>query len=302
MWLSEYLDLPDERWVNSFDIAFAAARQSLVELLAEASAADDLAIPHLVEGLVYPARSTHVCGYLAALFLSETALGERAKVEAQASKVLLREFDYVRVHGEAAIASLLMIANALEALGEPLKAGALITKASLGIAIANQPQSSSAIADPYHSIEEVLLSSVGGESPADSETFGGQSYTLHVLLEWFARRNYREVAAKLWPNITRIHSCEFCPTSPADLLAHHSQNGVMRTWAMPFPSSWGAIREEATVVGEDELPQRLWQHLEILPYLALLYPYRLTRATSKALDYLVSESEMCQIRFAGDPE
>jgi len=52
--------------------------------------------------------------------------------------------------GEATVLLLLIVATALETLGEPTQAALLIYELAQGLVIANQPVSQVAIADLYH--------------------------------------------------------------------------------------------------------------------------------------------------------
>ena len=65
----------EAEWRASYDLALDAARASLESLSKEAAEAPDLAVPHLTEGLFYPARALLICGYLSGYWLSERTLG-----------------------------------------------------------------------------------------------------------------------------------------------------------------------------------------------------------------------------------
>jgi hypothetical protein len=56
--------------------------------------------------------------------------------------------------------------------------------------------------------------------------------------------------------------------------------------------------QTAEIVDEGAIPMRLWQQLSVLPYLPLLYPYRLTREVAMALDYMTTGR--CSVRFLED--
>jgi len=284
--LAEDLSLPRETWELSYSLALEAARSALQSLLEEANKADDLVIPHFVDGIVYPARAAVVCGYCSALFLSERLKGDAGSIGPFLKSLLLRECEYVQIVGEAAVSAIVMIATALELLGEPALGASMVSNMAQVLVTANQIGSNDAVADPYHSIEEVLLHSVGAPTNLNDEDFSGEAYTLHVLVDWLARRSYRDLAAKLWPDITRIHLCEFRPSDPQDLLTFDDPTGRLATWALPQPTSWVQLRDSAQTVAESSLPAVLWQHLEFLPFLPLIYPYRLTTNIAKALDYV----------------
>ena len=284
--VAEAAALPSESWQASLGLATANLRQALSDLVDEAAEAEDLVIPDVVEGLIYPARAALVCGYAAALFLSERSLGQADELREKVRAVLVRESEFWSAPGEAGTPHLLMIATALEVLGEVELAAKVVFGWASSLAAANAPNSEEAAADPYHSMEEVLLHSLGGESDLEDEQFGGRAFTLHVAIEWLVRRDIRPLVAALWPNITKMHFTEFVPDEVEDLLAHYASSGVQRTWAPATPGSWADLKRDAGSFSPEELPGTLWKHLELLPYLPLVYPHRLTAVLARALDHL----------------
>jgi hypothetical protein len=295
---AELQELDEEDWCLSFELARDSARKELSQLVTEASTAEDLVIPDLVDGLVYPARAALVCGYVAAYFLSERCYRDNPQLGEQTRELLLRELEYLQFPGEAGAPFLLMIATALEVLNQPSEAAKLMVIWAAALTKANAPGSKSGAADPYHSISEVLLHSFGANTDLDEEQFSGEAYTLHIALDWLTRRGHRPVLEKLWPAVTRLHFAEFRPSLPLNLLAHDDPDGVHQTWAPPAPASWEKLREEATTVLEEALPARLWQQIGMLPYLPLVYPYRLTRDVAMALDYMATKR--CRVALTPD--
>ena len=292
MHIAERADLEEERWYLSFDLCRDAARVELRALLEEAVAVEDLVVPDLAEGLVYGTRATVVLGYCSAFFLAERELGDAAGFVEPLRKLLIREYDYLRAAGEAAAPYLLLIANALQVVREYARAARLIVMWASALAAANAKErgegAAQALADPYHSLEECLLRSLGADTDDALESFDGQAYTLHIMIEWLARRGLRRVAEPIWPGLSRTTICEFRPADVVNLLTHHSELGELVHWVPPVAGSWAAITRDARSVGEKDLPQVVWRYLDTLVYLPLLYPQRLTSAVAKGIDYLVS--------------
>lgn len=286
MWAAEVHDLKEEEWLPQFELARDTARQALASLLAEAHGAEDLVVPDMVDGMVYPARATLVCGYLAAFFISERVLGGAEDFAESVRSVLLRELPYLKVMGEAQAGLLLASATALHRLECQSEAATLATLWVRDMSAHNAPGSDSAIADPYHSIEELLLVGQGEESDIDEEEFAGQSYTLHVFIEWLARRGARPILEQVWPAVTRIHHCELLPSEPHQVLSVEDTEGEHHTWAPGSPQSWAELRRVSSTMHEEELPQRLWRNVEMLPYLPLLFPHRMTSRVAKGIDYM----------------
>ena len=301
---AERLDLADADWRLSFELARDSARAAFRRLMEEAAGADNLVIPHIAEGLVYRTRALIVCGYCSAFYLSERELEDLSDVEkrelGEALKTLIdRERGHIACPGEAAIAFVLMLATALEILNDKKSAILLILQTARELIAANQPGSQGPAADPYHSMEEVLLHTVGADTTIDDERFDGNSYGVHVMLEWLARRNFRRLGETLWPDITRIHHCEFRPSQASELLSHRDDKGTLHTWAFPMPTSWSELHRRASRIHESELPSRLWRDLYFLPYLPLLFPYRLSSAVGKGIDYFASP-DRCTVEFTDE--
>jgi hypothetical protein len=292
---AEIENLEESTWRSSFEIARGSAHRGLAALLDDASSVEDLVIPDFVDGLIYPARATLVCGYVAAYFLSERFERDVPELDEPVRRLLLRELDYLQMPGEAGAGFFLMIATALEVLGEVAAGVKLVLQWARGLTITNAPESMGGAPDPYHSFEEVLRLHVGANEGLEDETFVGEAYTLHIALDWFVRRDGRIVVEKLWPSVTQLHFAETRTSTPASLLSHNDPDATLVTWAPAAPASWARLVETACTVDEDKLPMRLWQQLSTLPYLPLLYPYRLTREVAMALDYMATGR--CSVRL-----
>lgn len=276
-------------WSGTYEIAVEAARVSLAALSKEASEAMDLVVPDIVDGLVYGSRSLLVCGFLGAYFLSERALDTfDASITERVRTVLLRELKYVRLAGESDVPLFLLLASALEQLGEIKAAQATMLSLVRTISKFNQRHSPMALADPYHDTEQVLLHVFGADSDLDGEQFDGRSYSLNVGIEWLARRLLRQDLASIWPDITHVHLYEFRPSTPDQYLAVEDDGGELRMWFAGQPQSWGALLDASNIQDRNTLPRLLLTHREMLPYLPLLLPHRLTAPISRAIDELAA--------------
>jgi hypothetical protein len=157
------------------------------------------------------------------------------------------------------------------------------------LATVNQRHSREALADPYHDLEQVLLHQMGADSDLEGEEFDGRSYMLHLGIDWLARRLWRQHLALMWSDITQVEFVEFQPSEPDRYLAHDDDQGQMKTWFAGQPQSWSALLKEARNLDPALLPDALWKHRELIPYLPLLFPYRLTRAMAHAVDTIAGD-------------
>lgn len=274
-------------WSESYALAFEAARVALSALAEQSAEAEDLVVPDLVEGFVYPSRALLVSGFLAAHFLSETALNTvQAPLRAQIRSVLSREARFAKITGECDSAAWMLVSSALEQLGEIRTAEVMILSLAATLSSCNQRHSSRALPDPYHDTEQVLMHQIGADSDLGEEEFDGRSYTLHVAIEWLARRLWRQHLARMWRDISEVEFLEFQPSTPDRYLAPVDDEGELRMWWADRPQSWAALLAKARTFEVARLPPVLMEHREMLPYLALLFPYRLTSTLAHAIDML----------------
>jgi len=284
--IAETSELQEEYWLESFQIAKDSARAALSRLLREASEAEDLIVPDMVEGLFYAARAALVSGYIAAFALAENEQEESLAGRDEVSNLLSRELEFVAIPGEAGSGLLYVLSTVLHWLGHPAAAGRVVAQWAKSLAESNRPGSETAIADPYHSLEEVLLDGFDAETDMEDESFAGHAYTLHVAIEWLARREVRKAVERIWPLATHLAFCEFEPSTAAEILSCDDCAGLLHTRVPPLTKSWSDMVTEARSLPEKDLPGTVWRQPFVIPFIPLIYPYRLTASVAKAIDYL----------------
>ena len=277
--------LDTQMWLGSYELALEAVRVALAELSREADQAEDLVVPDLVEGIVYPSRALLVSGFLGAYLLSERTLGDvDESVTERVRTVLTREAPHVSIVGESDVPALMITACTLGQLGQIQTSERMMLSLVRTLSMRNQRPSNQAFADPYHDTEQVLLQQIGADSDLEGETFDGRSYMLHVAIEWLARRLWRQHLAMMWSDITRVEFYEFQPSSPDQYLAVQDDAGDLKVWFAGRPQSWAKLLEKSQALDRDVLPKILWARREMIPYLPLLFPYRLTATLGHAID------------------
>ena len=111
--------LDTQLWLGSYELALEAARVALASLSKEAAHAKDLVVFDLIDGLVYPSRALLVSGFLSAYLLSERTLGDVDEPATERVRMILtRETSHVKIVGESAAPAFMMMACALEQLGQ----------------------------------------------------------------------------------------------------------------------------------------------------------------------------------------
>ena len=282
--------LDTQLWRGSYDLALEAARVALASLSKEAAQAEDLVVPDLIDGLVYPSRALLVSGFLGAYLLSERTLGDvDESATERVRRILTREASYVQIVGESAVPAFMITACALGQLGQIKIADKMMLSLVRTLSKLNQRHSASALADPYHDTEQVLLRKIGEDSDLEEEEFDGRSYMLHVAIEWVARRLWRQHLAMMWSDITRVAFLEFQPSSPDQYLAVEDDAGELKMWFAGQPASWATLLAQSRALDRGRLPGVLWARREMIPYLPLLFPYRLTATLSHAIDTVATD-------------
>ena len=120
--------LDTQIWLGSYELALEAARVALASLSKEAAQAEDLVVPDLIEGFVYPSRALLVSGFLGAYLLAERTLGDIAKsVTERVRTILTREASYVKIAGESAVPAFMITVCALGQLGQIQKSESDLT-------------------------------------------------------------------------------------------------------------------------------------------------------------------------------
>ena len=280
-------NLDTQPWLGSYKLALEAARVALASLSKEAAHAEDLVVSDLVDGLVYPSRALMVSGFLGAYFLSERTLGDVDESATERVRTLLkREASFVQVVGESDVPALMITACALEHLGQIQTGEKMMLSFVRSLSKRNQRKSDEALADPYHDTEQVLLHLNSADSDLEAEEFDGRSYMLHVTIDWLARRLWRQNLAMMWSDITRVLLLEFEPSSPEQYLAVQDDDGELKMWFAGQPQSWATLLKQSLALDRDRLPKILWERREMIPYLPLLFPYRLTATLGQAIDTL----------------
>lgn len=281
--------LGENVWRPSYELALESARTMIASLSKEAADAPDLVVPDVMDGTVYPSRALLICGFLGAYLISERTLidADRSTI-AQVETVLRRESKHVRLAGEADVPAFLMVACALGQIGEIPAAEGMVLSLARTLSKANQRHSQAALADPYHDTEQVLLHQIGADSDLDGEQFDGRAYMLHIAIEWLARRLWRQHLASMWSDITHVEFCEFRPSRPDCYLAVSDDQGTLVMWQAGQPQSWAALLAQARELDRSKLPDVLWARRELIPYLPLLFPYRLTSTLASAIDTIAA--------------
>lgn len=277
-------------WERPYRLALEEARRHARHLLDEASEADDLTIPDFSEPLVYAPRVVKVCGLVSALTVSERIeFGVHRADRGVAGQLVLRELDCLRVLGEVQAPDYFLSILAVGEAGNYRVATSMLFRWLNSVAAANQVGSTTALPDPYHSVEKVLHDRLPpkGAVLADKD-FAGSAYTVHIGVRWAVRRLWRQALNASWGNVSRISHYSFEPSAPSDYLAPKTSRGELKSWFYPIPTSWSTLRSEAEECDFSPLPRVLLKCPEFVPFYCLSLPHRFNSRVADLLDQLVS--------------
>lgn len=280
--LAAFQELREIHWEPSYLLAMEAARDALEHLLSEAADSSDLlGGGFLGEGLVYGTKVLLVGGYLSVFALSsplhQTGRPEDSEaITTKVAAVLYRELPFLRLIGEFAAPYYFAMAYLLSRAGDFRASPQMIVDWARVVCHRNAPGSSSALPDPYHGPEELLMTLVSTDAREElnRERWDGASYTLHLAVSWLTRRLWRGSLQSLWSEVTRITHLDFLPASTSGFLLAEDASGTLNTRQYETPTSWRAIRSEADHVGLGCLTDLLTTRPDFMLFYPLLRPHR----------------------------
>lgn len=283
--LAEAHRIPRDRWETPTAIAESTILSCMDALWDEVRLRPHLgegdAIAEAYEPLFYRARLTWVLGIVCARTLMKLARGESTLTELEPVVMKLRK--HLWLWGESAVPFLLTIAWVLHHVNATPASDFVLGGLVEAISEANGDTShGKGLADPYHSVGEVLRWMVNSEKPR--EGFVGFSYTLEGLVLLFVKRNWRQHMRLLWPQVTRVGICSYVPDRIHEFYWWATQEGELCVRLPHWTESWSALMREACDASTDGIPPLLLERPELLLLFVLVFPHRLTTSVAKYLD------------------
>ena len=282
--------LEDKYWHSTYDLAIMALESAFLDAAEEVGKRSDC-IYDLNEGnwvtdfAYLRPRLLKIAGYLSAFALYRKIAGTdewRIPVIDNLLEKYHRLFLVTNdrlCYGEAAIPQQLAIAWYMESTGRPKDAsGLVVTLMNLILILGNK----GGTPNPYYDTEAYLRHQYGIE-PIE-ETFAKRSYHLRSLVEWLARRLWRQHITRSWRDISYMHCCEFVPAEKWGYFLWRCKKGEEQSRFPDQTQSWAELQKDYPDV---EFPKVLLRHPEFLPLFLVVYPHRLTPAFSWKVDMLL---------------
>jgi hypothetical protein len=192
--------------------------------------------------------------------------------------------------GESGFPALLATVWLLEREKRPELARRLLTDYATHLSIHQQPDSLTALADPYVDPDDVLKRIVESRTAPDSKRHNPvQSYTLLPLVCLMVRRGMRHELEQLWPELSRIRMTYFGPDKSWGYLEWHCDEGLERDQFFPQPQSWNQLVELAATPTAERLPGVLRSDPQFALMFLLTVPHRLLWSLIGSLDEMLTK-------------
>jgi hypothetical protein len=289
--VAERLELPDQTWLPTFDLAWLAAHTALKALIHEAVDRDQW---HeggaMVDSYVYRARMTIVLGLMALHSIICRVRNEPDSLESQIARFVNDHRHELHMWGETAVPYLSLIALYIEARSSARVGESLLGMMLVELVHQNRPREDGApdtsLADPYLEIDEAISWSIGvrHEPEWDRPSYDGRAYTLRALVMLLARRLRRRLLAANWHAITDVNYVEMFPGPVWAMLLWRSPVGDLKITLPRRPQSWSQLLEEARSINADGIPPRLQERPDFLAAFITVFPHRLRADTLKVID------------------
>jgi hypothetical protein len=162
----------------------------------------------------------------------------------------------------------------LEATGDSEPAASLFGSILAGLVDASSV-ADGGLMSPYYDLDTLLRAEIGLLDEPVDESFGLQSYVARALLTIGARRGHRDIIAKKWRAISKVHCSEFYPETASQFFHWRADEGELRSAFPPQTQSWVALQAEAgTLAQAATVPAQLRSHPDFAPLFLMVYPHR----------------------------
>lgn len=280
---------------DSLRVAVDAVEMTYKDLIDELSER-----PQLVEGdpLVdapfYRGRITWLVSLLAVYATWQKT--RKLDVDERALTFVRKHSSKLSLWGEAAIPQFLAVFWFLEMFSADLTSDQLLSVMIEVISEGNSDTKTTALADPYHELAEVIMQLTGVNQSKHPENYRGRSYCIESLIQLYVRRGWRQQLSRLWSEISKIHFAEFSPRSSWEYCLWFAEQGKLDIVSPKATQSWSELQEKSRSINLNLIPKIFQDHPLIFMLFLVVYPHRLTKNATKFLD-----NELMKLRKAESP-
>jgi len=280
-------------WNASFQMSINAAEDALKAFANEILSRTDFRQGDpLTDGLVYQVRMTLILGYLTAYDNYLHLKGEESESQLAIKQFVETHMNELLLWSEGAIPLFLSVAWFLERVNRQMLAEHVLFRVVTTIVKGNAPEEGHlGLADPYHTVEDVLRAHHGlDRGEMSEEDFEGHSYGLQSLVELLARRRRRRGLAFMWEDISRLCYSEFIPKPRWATYLWYAERGELHHRFPKKPESWKRLVQVAEDSNFRQVENVLKQSPEFLFLFLLVYPHRLRPIFVRLLDNQFSKA------------
>lgn len=272
-------------WQESFALAFGEAISNLHRLKEETLDRTDFleGDPMGDGGPMYRGRLTIVLGALAVLELHLLCEGTSDKPDKRVADLIVGNLSRIWLWGDSAVPFLLNIAWVLEKADHSVEAEGTLEKLFTAILQSNAGEQGEAVPlpSPYYTLSQALETMYGFTDDAiDLRSFAGDSYSIEVVIQAIARREFRHLLEPNWRKVTHIHVQAFVPNRAEDYFSWHVTEGKNTSYFLPPTQSWRSLVKEARQRSDGFL----LRNQKILRLFTLIAPHRMTKETAALVD------------------
>lgn len=278
-----------ERWLDSVEIVMRTIESTLSDLCEELIGMKFfVAGQPLVDAPFYRGRLTWLISFVCVYVLWQKKFHPDWIADDWFDNFVTSNLERLELWGEAAVPQFLavywyLLNSELGNLGERLLFNVVA-------AIIQVNKKAEGLSDPYHSLAEVIMSTLGFSEYSQKENFKGRSYTLDSLIQIFTRRGWRGILADIWKPITEIHFAEFTPEQTWQYCTWHCEEGVLNVTVPNAPQSWQELEMKATQIDVSGIPGLFRENPELLLLFIITYPHRVNPEVIKYLDGVFTET------------
>lgn len=287
--LNEKWELPRKYWINDFEIARQQILNLLGNLFDEIKGREYLIEGnHLVDQPFFRIRVTWLLAFTSVYFLFKKSSGiDFIEDEEEQIRTFFNKYkDRINLWGEAAIPQILASYWLYKKLDATLHPDFLLRDIIVAIARINKQEKDEAalLAPPYYEAIDVMPHILSLPDGKIEDSFEGASYTIEGLFQLFIRRNFKQSAKAIWPDISRLAFLTFEPEDSCEFFRWRTDKGINKT---TLPNSLQYWDELKAVVFESEgtcIPESIKENPVLLLLFLIVYPHRINSEIMRWLD------------------
>lgn len=260
-------------------------------------------------GHIYRIRASICLGAVACSVLSDCAAGAPVASGETSRRVLDRALDDERRMlsvGDAMAPHVLITILFLETMARRDAAERILSRHIKEMSSTLSHSSDGGLPNPYLSHDRVALahqrqvSRIMGlarefdeELDIDFAQFSAASWALEGFVQMAARRGMRGTLEECWRDISHLQYEEFRPPTDTDCLLYECDRGNTIAWFPTPTQSWQNLEEQSSVA---DVPDWAAEYPAFLLMFALVFPHRCNARLVRAIDRIVSEISLGELR------